>query len=84
MFGVQAEEVGGHRVGTQLVPMFTTRDRTLQGINLRVPPSLTTVTQTEPQSDLFTAVRYWRLRVYIPRSTLWTDLYVVDFVFVHL
>lgn len=48
MFSVLTEdtEVGGHSAGMWLVPMFTTKNITLQGINHRVSLAPTTVTQT--------------------------------------
>lgn len=48
MFSVLTEdtEVGGHCVGVWLVPMFTTRNITLLGINHSVSLAPTTVTQT--------------------------------------
>lgn len=48
MFSVlkQDSEVGGHCVGMRLVPMFTTRNITPQGINRRASLAPTTLTQT--------------------------------------
>lgn len=46
----EGQEVGGHCLGMQLFPVFTTRDITLAGINHRVSLAPTAVTQTNHSS----------------------------------